>query len=73
MRIIGEETAGVIFLAISVKKYRVPSVLAPIELCVKSYGMHQCFLTMTRSRFTPCMSMEGDSLLWGTANVFTPV
>ena len=32
------------------------SVLVPIELCVKKYGMHQCFLS--RSRFTPLMSME---------------
>ena len=42
-----------------VKKYRVPrlSVPAPIELCVKWYGRHQCFLS--RSRFTPCLSMEG--------------
>ena len=42
-----------------VKKYRVPrlSVPAPIELCVKWYGRHQCFLS--RSRFTLCWSMEG--------------
>ena len=33
------------------------SVPAPIELCVKWYGRHQCFLS--RSRFTPCLSMEG--------------
>ena len=39
-----------------VKKYRVPKIES-IELCVKWYGRHQCFLS--RSRFTPCLSMEG--------------
>ena len=33
------------------------SVPAPIELCVKWYGVHHCFLL--RSHFTPFMSMEG--------------
>ena len=36
---------------------KIYSVPAPIELCVKWYGRHQCFLS--RSRFTPCLSMEG--------------
>ena len=36
---------------------KIYSVPAPIELCIKWYGRHQCFLS--RSRFTPCLSMEG--------------
>ena len=40
------------------------SVLAPIELCVKWYGKHQCILS-SRSRFTPCVSMEGGLSVMG--------
>ena len=49
-----------IALVAGVKKYRVPKIECPgaLELCVKWYGRHQCFLS--RSRFTPCLSMEGE-------------
>ena len=38
-------------------------VLTPIKFCVKWYGMHQCFFS--RSRFTPCTSMEGELSVMG--------
>ena len=47
------------------------SVLAPIKLYVKWYGMHQCFLSS--SCFTPCMSVEGGLSVMGAANILTPV
>ena len=36
---------------------RCKEIHAPKELCVKWYSMHRCVLS--RSRFTPCMPMEG--------------
>ena len=50
-----------------VKKYSphspILSILAPIELCVKWYVMHQRILS--RSRITPCMSMKGGLSVMG--------
>ena len=63
----------IVSIGTGVKKYRVPKIesywaLVPIEYCVKWYGMHQCFLS--RSHFTPYMSMEGGALCYGGLPMF---
>ena len=46
------------------------SVLAPIVICVKWFAMYQLFLS--RSRCTPCMSMEEGLSVLGDCNALTP-
>ena len=48
-----------------VKEYKVPKIERPSahKTLFKGYAMHQCFLS--RSCFTPCMSMEGGLAVMG--------